>query len=964
MNARIICLVVAVLICLNGYAQQLHFVGHSVPSMQDIQPSVALEAKDGFIWLGTNEGLFRFDGLTFEAFPLKDSIGTSEISALFEDAKGQIWVGFENGAIAQKIGNSDLQLWDIEEGQPKVPITGFEEEDSGRLWIATYGEGLYCYQNNRLYNFNLDDGLLGNDLYCLARNRDNEIWVGTDRGINICAISDRGDKTISAIMRKDGLPDDIIRTLLFDEHGDCWVGTYDQGIARVSVSTHDIETISSPIALGPVRSLALFEERELWIGSESQGLFRYDFSTSSFQKIYFHQGQEWGKVLDLHKDIEGNIWVLSNQQGVALANRQFEFLDPQVGNVQALLEDSRRNLWVGNDQGLYRYDFVSNQYVQELSDLALNILSLYEDKFGNIWIGTFGDGIYCYHPTQKTVRHISEADGLSNGSVLSIDGINGHVWMATLGGVTELAYKKDVMLGGSLAFTNYSQNSNLGTNFIYKVFIDSKERTWFCTDGKGISVWENGGITNYSEANGEPLQAVYSITEDHRGHIWFSTAKHGIYEFNDTSFNHLTVKEGIRDLEISSLITDENSNILLVHPTGIDILNPLTRHLIYYDDEVGVNAIEPNLNAVARGADGVLWIGTQNRIIRYTALKEELSIHPRTQLLGVSAFLESLPFDAHNRFAYDQNSLVFDYVGLWYSDPLSVKYRYQLENFDQDWISSRDRKATYSNLPPGTYTFKVMSTENEAFDQEPVVSYAFEIVPPLWQRWWVILLGGTCIAYGLFFYIRLREKRMEKEANLRKEMVESQFEALKSQINPHFLFNTFNTLVTLIEEEPALAVNFVEHLSDFYRSILQYREHDLITIAEELELVKNYAYLLKKRFGENLILAIEFTPEDSQSVAPLTLQILLENAIKHNVIAQGKQLFIRIRQVDDYIEVSNNLQPKLTKEPSTGFGLQNITSRYALLSNKKIEIEQKEGMFAVRIPIIKKQVYEGIDYRR
>ncbi|MCB0619075.1 MAG: hypothetical protein KDC41_10310, partial [Saprospiraceae bacterium] len=152
-------------------------------------------------------------------------------------------------------------------------------------------------------------------------------------------------------------------------------------------------------------------------------------------------------------------------------------------------------------------------------------------------------------------------------------------------------------------------------------------------------------------------------------------------------------------------------------------------------------------------------------------------------------FLEPIDFRRVSDFSHRQNSLVFDYVGLWYTDPSTVKYRYMLDGYDQRWIYSRDRLATYSNVPPGSYVFRVTSTENEAFDQEPIVEYAFTIHKPFWLQWWFILL---CTAFGfsqVYLFLKLRDERMQREALLKKEKIESQFEALKSQINPHFLFN-------------------------------------------------------------------------------------------------------------------------------------------------------------------------------
>ena len=233
--------------------------------------------------------------------------------------------------------------------------------------------------------------------------------------------------------------------------------------------------------------------------------------------------------------------------------------------------------------------------------------------------------------------------------------------------------------------------------------------------------------------------------------------------------------------------------------------------------------------------------------------------------------------------------------------------------------------------------------------------YTFEIKSPLWRRAWFVLLMVLMTTTAILLLIRQRENRLKREAGLRKENIESQYETLKSQINPHFLFNSFNTLAGLIEENPTNAVTYIEKLADFYRSILIYREKEVISLAEELKLIDDYFYLLRERYGNYVQLSVN-VPERLQGlVAPMALQMLVENAIKHNVITRDRPLRIEISTDADgrYLSVCNNLQPKLAPERSTGFGLQSIIKRYALLSAQAVVIEANhEDCFCVRLPII------------
>ena len=191
-------------------------------------------------------------------------------------------------------------------------------------------------------------------------------------------------------------------------------------------------------------------------------------------------------------------------------------------------------------------------------------------------LALLGDGVYCMNAENFSYKKAYRRRWFNERkSVLSIEGEHNKIWLATLGGVTEIENDRNVFSHSDLKIKKLSQESGLGTNYIYTVFVDSQGRIWFGTDNSGVSVLENGKITNYTHADSLPLRTVSSITEDRLGHIWLSTDKEGIFEFDGEKFHHLTIKEGIRDLAITSLISDVKDNILVIHPSGIDLLDPI-----------------------------------------------------------------------------------------------------------------------------------------------------------------------------------------------------------------------------------------------------------------------------------------------------------------------------------------------------------------------------------------------------
>lgn len=911
---------------------------------QDIRPKVLYQASDRYIWVGTEKGLFRFDGLEYQLFLMPDSICNNQVTAIGE-MNGQLWAGYQDGCIFHQAG-AQFQLWQIEEGLPKAPITGFGQGENGLAWIATYGEGLYYHNGRHLYNINTDDGLPGDDIYTLFVDPKGDAWVGTDGGLSRC----RGQaeaKHIHTIGKAEGMPDEIVRAVIpAGQPGQFWVGTHSGGLALYDEQMDEVRVPVGDWPYAPVNALAVYHNQELWIGTDGDGLLRLAFKDGQLTPLRA-TGLENGRILDLLKDEEGNLWSIQQFLGISKANRKFEQVPQELPDIQAVLETTDGSLWAGCQTGLFRYDHARSQFEKVLPE---NTLSLYESPGGQLYAGTFGQGLYILDSGTGAKIHVTASDGLSNGSILDITGRDGTIWLATLGGVN--SFEEPPSGERPLITPRFDEQSALGTNFTYTVFPDSHGRIWFGTDGEGLSVLEGGILRNYNTIGSIDIQAVYSITEDKQGHIWFSTAREGVFEYDGDRFRQLTLREGIRDLAITSLITAPDGNLVIVHPSGVDLLDPVTRHIIYYDEGIGVKGLEPNLNAVAAGSGRSVWLGMENKIFRYTALEETLSIHPKTLITNVSVFLEPVDYPSVSTFNHDQNNLVFEFTGLWYADPRAVRYRYKLDGFDLDWISTRDQQAIYSNLPPGAYTFKVVSTENDTYSDEPVVAYAFTIRRPYWQRWWFVLLALGASIVLLTVWVRQRDRRQQRIARLEKEKVQSQFEALKSQINPHFLFNSFNTLAAIIEENPGEAVQYVDKLSDFYRSILQYREQTVINLSEELRLVRDYGYLLKYRYGENLEMEYKVPEADRYAVVPFALQLLVENAVKHNVISSTRRLSISIEISSNKMIVANNVQPKFTKESSTSFGLESLRQRYEMLGTPPLQVISDDHFFRVELPLL------------
>lgn len=926
--------------------------------MGNTQLTAVFQDSKGWLWLGGRNGLYRYDGLSFQAVGLPASF-SSAISALFE-LDGRLWVGFRDGAIGFVLLNSafasdkdgqnmhiaQLQAWLPEEGLPQKPITAFAADSAGGFWVSTYGEGIYCLKNKRIYQFNAaDEGLGSDEIYALACDAKGRVWAATDAGISICSMPKPGKKQVRRLTTEDGLPDEIVTALLADKRGNMWIGMQENGVCHYDVFQNKFDFRTEKWPYSAVLNLATTGNKELWVGTEKDGVLRLDLPTNTTHPLPSAHTLRSARIRALLKDREGLLWLLGDKGALYAANIKFGMLEAPSNNAQAVLIDRQHRVWVGNKDGLSLLKNGEKKSVTTINGVfkPQNVISIWESNVdGNIWAGTFDNGVYVVSPTGKVLKNFSKSNGLSDANVLSIAGDDRRVWLATFGGVMEI----------DLHTQRITRIEELGNGYVYKVFPDSKGRVWFGTDGKGLIALENNRFRHFTQANGKPLKTIYSIAEDLNGGIWFSTERGGVFCYDGQNFRHFGTEQRLHSLSVTGLATDGNGQLIIAYNDGVDVLNPArSEHVTFCDAAIGAPNVEVNLNALCRDAQGNVWLGTQQGIMRVAAFDESFMDDPQPGIVSVSNFSEPIDFLSKSIFPHHQNYLVFNFTGLWYTAPESVRYRYRLEGFDLDWTVSKDHVASYPNLPPGRYTFRVQTSEHGNFEGVPEATWQFTIEPPLWARWWFIL---PCIvaASGIFFmFVKNREARLQREERLQREKVESQFAALKSQINPHFLFNNFNTLITIIEENPTMAVAYLEHLSDFYRSIIAYREKDFISLQEEMDLVRNFDFLLKKRYEDGFRL-VEHLNGETGLVMPLALQMLVENAVKHNVISATKPLIVEIfSEKGGYVVVRNNVQPKIKPEPSTHFGLHSLVKRYQLLGEKPVLVEKNDAFFIVKIPL-------------
>jgi ligand-binding sensor domain-containing protein len=920
----------------------------------------------GYIWLGTSDGLFQFNGIQFTRIGLP-SAAASIVTAIGQDSLNTIWVGLHSGRIFS-IRNLVATAFMPEEGLPKKLITDFVADGRNQLWFATGDEGLYYRANNKIYNISTADGLSDNYVYCLAKTSDDNLLVGTDGGISFINMKDP-KKGITHFASADGLPDNIVRVITASsDPSRYWIGTQDKG--PVLLDIRERKLLSSPTKnvwpYGQVNDLVQVG-KELWIATEENGLVRMSIQPDG-SLLIASQLPQWPKISSLAKDAEGNIWLGSKGDLIKSNAGAWSFFrnykNVSIRKVHCLLSDAANGLWFTPDQGLARMEFNSShplsirQFQVTDPQKHTDITALYQDRFGKIWIGTMGEGAFRLDPETGKWRNIIENDVIRNGHILSITGKGNDIWISGLNGTTHcFLTEANNPVGSKLEFKNFSDSSGIGSSYVYDIFIDSRGRVWFATDGAGLIMMEQGGTHRFSEKEGLKSNVIYSVTEDSFGNIWLASWNQGLYRFDGHQFSNYSAAEGLSDPSVTACTTTPDGKLIAVTKKGIDVLDIRTGKFTNYGRESGILPIQSNLNAIAIDSNHNVWIGTDAGIIEYKSREENNLAGPAMLLDKVSLFLNAIDTGATHAFEHSQNNFTFAFTGLYFTGPEKVKYQYLLEGYNKEWTQTNDQKINFPELPPGTYRFRVRSSANNNFQDGAEANFGFKILSPFWVKWWFIAGIILAVLLLLFLFVRARDKRLRRLASLQKEKIEFEFETLKSQVNPHFLFNSFNTLIDVIEEDPKLAVEYVEQLSAFYRNMLSYRGRDLIKLQEELKLFETYLFLQQKRFGTSLRFRIQVTDSKylNAFLPPLTLQLLGENALKHNAISKETPLELNIIAEEGKLIIRNNINPKLRPERGEGIGLQNIVNRYKLLTNQEVKYHVVDNEFVVVLPLLKEQ---------
>jgi signal transduction histidine kinase/ligand-binding sensor domain-containing protein/CheY-like chemotaxis protein len=762
--------------------QYVHKAWQTDQGLPQNSVQAVLQTRDGYLWFGTQEGLVRFDGEHFEIFDRSNTkaLTHNDVTALFEDRLGTLWVGTYGGGLTW-FKDGVFTRFNAQDPLSDEFVTALREDSRGSMWIGTRDHGIFAFADGRVRPVAVKDGLSSNRVFALYEDRGGDLWVGTADGLNRL----RGGN-ITRFSAAAGLVNPRITAITGDSTGALWIGT-DGGLHQFV----DGRVSGAAIMPGtPVRSLLFDRDRNLWIGWRGAGLSR--LTGGRLTTMTATDGLSNNTPLSLFVDRERNLWVGTNGGGLnrfrdgsitTYASQEGLSTDVAV----AVYEDLRGNLWFGTIDGLNRMAKDGSIVVYTAKDGMSNIrvTSIHEDHAGDIWVATVGGLNRLRNPSTSPsasakFETFTTRDGLASDSLTVVQGDrSGALWIGTDGaGLNRLENGR---------FTTFTTADGLTSNFVTAIHEDRSNNLWIGTRGGGLTRLSKGRFTPFTTKQGLSSNIVTSIYEDSEGVFWIATRGGGLSRLKDGRFTTFATKNGFFDDLVHQVLEDNHGNLWMSSNKGIfqvpkRQLNEFADGLAtsfqgrLYGQTDGMKSSECNgigQPAGYRTLDGRLWFPTLKGVamIDPTRLLRNM-LPPPVIIEGVTVDGVALPVTGPASAPPGPGELEFRFSALSLVDPSRNRFKFKLEGFDRQWRETSRRRLYYTNIPAGSYTFRVVASNNDGVWNESGAAFAFRLQPHFYQRWWFysalaltfagLVLGGHRIRVK-HLYTRGRELALRVE---------------------------------------------------------------------------------------------------------------------------------------------------------------------------------------------------------
>ena len=771
------------------------------------------EDKNGILWIGTSNGLNSFNKSTQKFTSYQNdktdnsSISNNHVQTILFCKNGDMWVGTENGLNYKPKGTKKfLRFFNIVHNKTSLSdnnIQAIYEDHKGDIWIGTEAGGLNKFnkKTNQFSIFKHDpskpNSISSNSVGTITEDKKHQLWIGTDdNGISILDKKGNFSYIKQNKNNKNSISNNRIRDIIFDEVGNVWIGTYN-GLNYYNQKNNSFEVYKNTtknlksISHNSIRSLLLDNDGFLWAGTYFGGLNLLNLKSKLFSHFQHNPNN--------HKSLSYNV-------------------------VGPILEDSNKNLWIGTEGGGLNYFNYKKQEFQRISSvygskiIGKTIKSLLLDKDQNLWIGTHLEGLYHLNFKTHTIKHFlndkKDPNSLINNSITSIlEDHSGKIWIGTEAGL-------NLFHPGS----NNIERVNLNTKQspITYILEDHNKYIWIGTKLDGLMLLENGTIKQYIHDNNNPNSishnSIYYLFEDSKNHLWIGTYGGGLNLFNQKTgnFTKFRMRDGLVNDIVYSIEEDNNYNLWISAPNGLSKLEVGTGVFKLYTPNNGLPIEEFNLKSSLHHSSGQLFFGGFNGLLSFNSEKiQDSKVTPEVRLTDLKFQNKSVsPLDDTNlltkpinntetiTFSHNQNIFTIDYLALNYAQLGQNQYAYMLEGLENKWNYVRNkRSATYTNLEPGSYTFKVKAANSDGVWNEKMSTIKIIKLPPYWKTYWTYSIYLILLITVFVFIRKYILIKFNLENNLKLEKLEKQQLEELTQLKLKFFTNIshdFRTPLTLI----------------------------------------------------------------------------------------------------------------------------------------------------------------------
>jgi ligand-binding sensor domain-containing protein/serine phosphatase RsbU (regulator of sigma subunit) len=772
----------------------------------------------GYLWIGTGNGLSRYNGFKFDNFTTSDSLADNFITCGFSDGES-LWFGHMNGKLSEFDGKKFHVVPTPQTNSS--PVTHFAKSPGGILWASTYSDGLLKLGNEKTFT----EHYLFKDPTAITTFdflNDNELIAGSNTGLFFCRLKKPHEIEIAGTVPE--IPESkVVCIFKMNDSSGYYIATESDGIFRLTYEASLFKvskiTINQDFDLTNIQDLYEDSEANLWIASKGNGLLKIIHSKSEAAGSVIHFNKSTGFVTDnvktVFEDREGNIWSGNYGEGLTLITPKnfsaWKFNNQLYGNDIFSICIDQHFRWIGTGNGLVKIDKSSGKIVKFYSKGSGlpkdTITTLYSENSMVLWIGTGKNGLYRMNIDNEQILRYPFASGVLENSITDITGKADQLWIGTQKGLFSIN-------SATNKINLYSINQGgLPHNFINCLYLDSKNRLWVSTLGNMLAFIMDEKVNKIPVNARSGILTLGPITEDKDSRVWIGTKGSGVFLIKSDSIANLTAREGLLSNYCYSIICDDNNNIWVGHKGGLSrirtsdfSIKPI-QHIENITDSYNFNS-----NSIAKDSNDRIWFGSNEGIIEYYPPKD--SSHFLSPVLGITSIkINGEETNYSNKIVLSPGNykISIDYLGISLKEPALVTYQYKLEGYDEWSEITKNTNITYNHLTEGNYTFILKASSGDGVVSKNPLTINFIINKPIWGKWWFYLINGFLLILFTFIYIKSREHKFLVEKRILEEKVRERTFEIQAQKNE---IELQRDTITQINANITSSIEYASHIQN------------------------------------------------------------------------------------------------------------------------------------------------------